>query len=80
MTAPSASEGGSPWPVQDNRPTVRKDRGSTPSNTHEEKLTQTQLQELLETEPARVLLEGAEERGFVLPAELEAFALEHDLA
>jgi RNA polymerase primary sigma factor len=43
-------------------------------------LTQTQLQELLETEPARVLLEGAEERGFVLPAELEAFALEHDLA
>jgi RNA polymerase primary sigma factor len=43
-------------------------------------LTPTQLQELLETEPARVLLEGAEERGFVLPAELEAFALEHDLA
>ena len=43
-------------------------------------MTQTQLQELLETEPARVLLEGAEERGFVLPAELEAFALEHDLA
>ncbi|HSS81333.1 MAG TPA: sigma-70 family RNA polymerase sigma factor [Gaiellaceae bacterium] len=43
-------------------------------------MTQTQLQELLETEPARLLLEGAEERGFVLPAELEAFALEHDLA
>jgi RNA polymerase primary sigma factor len=43
-------------------------------------VTQTQLQELLETEPARLLLEGAEERGFVLPAELEAFALEHDLA
>ena len=43
-------------------------------------MTPTQLQELLETEPARVLLEGAEERGFVLPAELEAFALEHDLA
>jgi len=59
---------------------VRKDRGSTPSNTDEDNLTQTQLQELLETEPARVLLEGAEERGFVLPAELEAFALEHDLA
>ena len=50
------------------------------SKTQEEKLTQNQLQELLETEPARVLLEGAEERGFVLPAELEAFALEHDLA
>jgi len=43
-------------------------------------LTQHQLQELLETEPARALLEGAEERGFVLPTELEAFALEHDLA
>jgi RNA polymerase primary sigma factor len=43
-------------------------------------LTQHQLQELLETEPARTLLEGAEERGFVLAAELEAFALEHDLA
>jgi len=43
-------------------------------------LTQNQLHELLETEPARVLLEGAEERGFVSPTELEAFALEHDLA
>jgi RNA polymerase primary sigma factor len=44
------------------------------------KLTQNQLHELLETEPARVLLEGAEERGFLSPTELEAFALEHDLA
>jgi RNA polymerase primary sigma factor len=43
-------------------------------------LTQNQLHELLESEPARTLLEGAEERGFVLAAELEAFALEHDLA
>ena len=43
-------------------------------------MTQHQLQELLETEPARTLLEGAEERGFILPAELEAFALEQDLA
>ena len=43
-------------------------------------MTQHQLQELLETEPARTLLEGAEERGYVLPTELEAFALEHDLA
>jgi RNA polymerase primary sigma factor len=59
---------------------VRKIGAGTPSNTQEEKLTQHQLQELLETEPARALLEGAEERGFVLPAELEAFALEHDLA
>jgi RNA polymerase primary sigma factor len=59
---------------------VRKIGAGTSSNTHEEKLTQHQLQELLETEPARTLLEGAEERGFVLPTELEAFALEHDLA
>jgi RNA polymerase primary sigma factor len=58
---------------------VRKIEGVATSKTHEEKLTQTQLQELLETEPARVLLDGAEERGFVLPAELETFALEHDL-
>jgi RNA polymerase primary sigma factor len=59
---------------------VRKIGAGTSSNTHEEKLTQHQLHELLETEPARALLEGAEERGFVLPTELEAFALEHDLA
>src|SRR4051794_16652183 len=38
------------------------------------------MQELLETEQARVLLEGAEERGYIEPAELEALALEHDLA
>ena len=43
-------------------------------------MTQNQLHELLETEPARVLLEGAEERGYLSPTELEAFALEHDLA
>jgi RNA polymerase primary sigma factor len=43
-------------------------------------LTPNQFQELLESEQARVLLEGAEERGYVLPAELEVFALEHDLA
>ena len=59
---------------------MRKSGAGTSSNTHEYKLTQHQLQELLETEPARTLLEGAEERGFVLPTELEAFALEHDLA
>jgi len=43
-------------------------------------LTQNQLHELLESESARSLVENAEERGFVEPAELEAFALEHDLA
>ncbi len=43
-------------------------------------MTQNQLTELLETEGAKTLLEGAEERGWVLPAELEAFALEHELS
>ncbi len=43
-------------------------------------MTQNQLHELLESDHARVLIEGAEERGYVEPAELEAFGLEHDLA
>ena len=43
-------------------------------------MTQNQLTELLETEGAKTLLEGAEERGWVIPAELEAFALEHELS
>ena len=59
---------------------MRKIEAGIASKTQEDKLTQSQLQELLGTEPARVLLEGAEERGYVEPAELEAFALEHDLA
>jgi RNA polymerase primary sigma factor len=42
-------------------------------------VTQTQLQELLETDWVRSLLERAEEREFVDPVELEAFALEHEL-
>ena len=43
-------------------------------------MTQHQLHELLETEGGRSLVEAAEERGFVEPAEIEALALEHDLA
>ncbi len=43
-------------------------------------MTQNQLQELLESEGARTIVEAAEERGFVELTELEAFALEHDLA
>jgi RNA polymerase primary sigma factor len=43
-------------------------------------LTQNQLHELLDTDQARLLVEGAEERGYLEPAELEAFALEHDLS
>ena len=42
-------------------------------------MTQNQLHELLDSEQARVLLESAEERGYIEPSELEAFALEHDL-
>ena len=45
-----------------------------------DQLTQNQLQELLESEGARTMVEAAEERGFVEATELEAFALEHDLA
>jgi RNA polymerase primary sigma factor len=46
----------------------------------ENQVTANQLHELLETEGARTLVEAAEERGFVEPTDLEAFALEHDLA
>jgi RNA polymerase primary sigma factor len=42
-------------------------------------LTQNQFHELLETEQGRSLVEGAEERGYLEPAELEAFALEQEL-
>jgi len=43
-------------------------------------LTQHQLHELLESEAGRTMVVAAEERGFVEPAELEALALEHELA
>ena len=43
-------------------------------------MTHQQLHELLETTQARTLVERAEERGYIEPAEFEAFALEHDLA
>ena len=42
-------------------------------------VTQNQLTELLESEGAMALLETGEERGWIEPAELEAFALEHEL-
>ena len=43
-------------------------------------VTQNQLAELLESEAAKAMLETGEERGWIEPAELEAFALEHELA
>jgi len=42
-------------------------------------LTQNQLHELLDSDQARQLVEGAEERGYLEATELEAFALEHEL-
>src|SRR5260221_5281450 len=42
-------------------------------------LTQNQINQMLETDQAKALVEGAEERGYVEPTELEAFALELDL-
>jgi RNA polymerase primary sigma factor len=42
-------------------------------------LTTHHLNELLEHEGARSMVEAAEERGFMDPTELEALALEHDL-
>jgi RNA polymerase primary sigma factor len=58
---------------------VRKIERAATSNEAEEKLTQSQLHELFESEHARTFVEGCEERGYVEPAEIEAFALEHDL-
>ena len=42
-------------------------------------MTQNQLTELLETEGAKSMLERGEERGWIEPSELEAFAVEHEL-
>ncbi len=42
-------------------------------------MTQNQLQELLDNDHARSLLEAAEERGYLEAPEVEAFALEHEL-
>ena len=39
-------------------------------------MTQNQLHELLETDQARAMVEGAQERGYLDPAELEAFCVE----
>jgi RNA polymerase primary sigma factor len=64
--------------MAERRLTVEKPQQSR--KDEESQVTAHQLNELLETEGARTLLEAAEERGFVEPTELEAFALEHDLA
>ncbi|MDX6517406.1 MAG: polymerase primary sigma factor [Gaiellaceae bacterium] len=43
-------------------------------------MTQNQLHELLDSDQTKSLIEGSEERGFIEPAEFEAFTLEHDLS
>ena len=55
---------------------VRREPRVTPRKGH---LTQNQLNELLDSDQAKALVEGAEERGHLEAAELEAFALEHEL-
>jgi RNA polymerase primary sigma factor len=66
--------------MTERRLTVQTAKAAARTRKDEEsQLTQNQLQELFETEGARTLVEAAEERGFVEPAELEAFALEHEL-
>ena len=42
-------------------------------------MTQSQLTELFESDQIKTLIERSEERGWVDPIELEAFALEHEL-
>ena len=42
-------------------------------------LTQNQLQELLESDQIRAIVEGAEERGYIDPAAIQAFAAEQEL-
>jgi RNA polymerase primary sigma factor len=67
--------------MTERRLTVEKpQKPHKPRKDEEHQLTAHQLTELLETEGARTLVEAAEERGFVEPTDLEAFALEHDLA
>jgi RNA polymerase primary sigma factor len=43
-------------------------------------MTRSSLADLLESEHSRVVLEAAEERGYLVPAEFEAFTIELDLA
>jgi RNA polymerase primary sigma factor len=64
--------------MTERRLTVEKPHKSR--KDEEGQLTANQISELLETEGARTLVEAAEERGFVETTDLEAFALEHDLA
>jgi RNA polymerase primary sigma factor len=54
-------------------------RASEEDERTEGALTQNQLNDLLESEQIRAIVEGAEEKGFIDPAQLEAFAAELEL-
>src|SRR5947209_3301331 len=58
---------------------VRSDDFDARFERTERALTQNQLQELLESDQIRAMVEGAEERGYIDPAAIEAFAVEQDL-
>ncbi len=65
------------WNSEDKCRTVRKRNAGYERRRND--VTQNQLTELLESEGAKAMLETGEERGWIEPAELEAFALEHEL-
>ena len=63
---------------------MRRGRATAPALGREGKeeianLTQNQLQELLESEPVRALVDASEEQGFIESAALETFATEQEL-
>ena len=60
-------------------PSYGERRLATLGERTETALTQNQLQELLESDQIRAIVEGAEERGYIDPAAIEAFAAEQDL-
>src|SRR3954469_23893681 len=66
--------------MEDLPPKVRRLAGKRSRTERTEgALTQNQLNDLLESDQIRAIVEGAEERGFVDPAQLEAFAAELEL-
>jgi RNA polymerase primary sigma factor len=69
------------WQPEDFPPKVRRLAGQRRGRTErtERTLTQNQLNELLESDQIRAIVEGAEERGFIDPAQIEAFAAELEL-
>ena len=73
----------SPQTGGNRRTSLLRYEGLLSSETQDERtegaLTQNQLNELLESEQIRAIVESAEERGFIDPAAIEAFAAELEL-